>query len=644
MANFFPSLEEIERDQMEKHTEGEMELLYELESLDDTYDVYFQPHINLAHPDVVIEKKDCGVLIIEVKDWNLDDYHYVDDGTRHGHLTVNGENHRLTTPFEQVIGYKDELFDILSPSLCERKLMKETLAVGASKRSPVYGVVRTAVFFYGVCDDDVEELFVRSPKFSATTKRYDGYTRYWTDDDFRHITKDVEHMMRRHEEYTEQIHEEVQVLLSPSEMWREQSQPFTLTQKQAKLAEYKPGKRTRVHGSAGSGKTLVLAQKAINCYKATKMPVLILTYNITLKNYIRDKIAANTRQMPQEERRAAFHLVHFDRFLKEMLERYGLKGPTESEDANSAMDYWRRLRLEQMKILEAYSDHIEKYQTVLVDEAQDFDSEWFAFIARVIAAPNADYMVVADEKQRIYDNNNNPLDQDKMPVIAGFSGAWSKLEENHRLSSSGIRLAEAFQREFYRDKYNIDEPQQLDMFGSIDRRRYYHVDTVDAESIYSIIHDFTHEEPQISPNDVCIIAGSFRILRDIEEQFEKNGQKTMTVFEKKSVYDRLVENYGLNEARLNVSEQIRWKRMLDGDLGKIRQTKKSFFYMNPGTVKMSTIHSFKGWEIDTIVLLIDSAEVSDEIVYTAITRARKNMLVIECGNSKYGNFFEREFD
>ncbi len=68
--------------------------------------------------------------------------------------------------------------------------------------------------------------------------------------------------------------------------------------------------------------------------------------------------------------------------------------------------------------------------------------------------------------------------------------------------------------------------------------------------------------------------------------------------------------------------------------------------MNPGTVKLSTIHSFKGWEIDTLIVLIhedtDSENPSDdELVYTAITRCRNNLLILNMGNPRYHDFFER---
>ncbi|UXZ08814.1 hypothetical protein F1B95_08640 [Clostridium perfringens] len=58
-------------------------------------------------------------------------------------------------------------------------------------------------------------------------------------------------------------------------------------------------------------------------------------------------------------------------------------------------------------------------------------------------------------------------------------------------------------------------------------------------------------------------------------------------------------------------------------------------------LKISTIHSFKGWEIDTLVLILDEntdENLNEELIYTAITRCKKNLIIYGLRNSKYYNF------
>ncbi|HHF6546736.1 TPA: hypothetical protein ACPP5X_001215 [Haemophilus influenzae] len=62
------------------------------------------------------------------------------------------------------------------------------------------------------------------------------------------------------------------------------------------------------------------------------------------------------------------------------------------------------------------------------------------------------------------------------------------------------------------------------------------------------------------------------------------------------------------------------------------------------------MHSFKGWEIDTLFLIIDPPnplaeedkdDEKDELIYTAITRCRNNLIIFNIGNTRYHDFFSR---
>ena len=59
---------------------------------------------------------------------------------------------------------------------------------------------------------------------------------------------------------------------------------------------------------------------------------------------------------------------------------------------------------------------------------------------------------------------------------------------------------------------------------------------------------------------------------------------------------------------------------------------------------MSTIHSFKGWEAKNIVIFIDYAPDTETqlnaIVYTALTRTRENLIVLNA-HPRYIEFGEK---
>ena len=75
----------------------------------------------------------------------------------------------------------------------------------------------------------------------------------------------------------------------------------------------------------------------------------------------------------------------------------------------------------------------------------------------------------------------------------------------------------------------------------------------------------------------------------------------------------------------------------------IRDNKKFHFWMNSGTIKISTINSFKGWESEVIFLIIEPQNEKttyfnlsfDELLYTGLTRCKRNLFIVNFGNEEY---------
>lgn len=71
---------------------------------------------------------------------------------------------------------------------------------------------------------------------------------------------------------------------------------------------------------------------------------------------------------------------------------------------------------------------------------------------------------------------------------------------------------------------------------------------------------------------------------------------------------------------------------------------KKAFPTGDNRLKISTIHSFKGWEAIHVIMLIperwNGDENLDSMVYTAMTRTRKNLIVLNC-NERYKKFGEK---
>lgn len=65
--------------------------------------------------------------------------------------------------------------------------------------------------------------------------------------------------------------------------------------------------------------------------------------------------------------------------------------------------------------------------------------------------------------------------------------------------------------------------------------------------------------------------------------------------------------------------------------------------MNSGVTKFSTVHSYKGWEIKTLFLIIqkDTIETTyKELIYTGFTRCMNNLIIINTDDSNLDNFMK----
>jgi superfamily I DNA/RNA helicase len=72
------------------------------------------------------------------------------------------------------------------------------------------------------------------------------------------------------------------------------------------------------------------------------------------------------------------------------------------------------------------------------------------------------------------------------------------------------------------------------------------------------------------------------------------------------------------------------------------------FEMNRGSLKISTIHSFKGWESNVVILILDQINTSneslDELIYTGISRSAEQLFIINLGDQYHGQIIKKIVD
>jgi hypothetical protein len=252
--------------------------------------------------------------------------------------------------------------------------------------------------------------------------------------------------------------------------------------------------------------------------------------------------------------------------------------------------------------------------------------DWIDIITKYFTHKETEFVVFGDEKQNIY---NRVLDENNEPIVRTIPGVWNKtLNTSHRFSSNIGNIAIKFQKTIFNQKYNLDE---INVMSQLDFERriieYHSFNSYNAESLFEIIYEVL-ERNEIHSSDAGILCSKVELLREIDLLIRtKKKEKTATTFESQEEYEAIKRD----------------SKAID----KLRRTKKNHFWMKTGTMKLSTTHSFKGWEINTLFLIIEKEEndkefTNAELIYTALTRAKRDLIIFNLGNKKYHDFFKEE--
>jgi len=608
VAILFPDLKTIEK-LHQKPTEGELVLLTFLEKqLNADFEVYFQPFVNGDRPDIVILKKNGGAVIIEVKDWNLS--HYCIDDNTDWHLKKN--DCRLMSPLSQVKSYKDNLINLHLDGLLSKSL----------KNKSYQYVINTIVYFHFEYEHRINSFLLdrfEDDKYESY-RMFVKYIDCWGKDSLtetnlnNYISK-----IRLHKPsllFDENLYSSFKRYLQPPFHLIEEGKSIIYTKEQQELIRSENRPRRKIKGLAGSGKTFVLAKRAVNAYLRTDSTILILSYNLSLKNYIHDRISDVREEFPWKN----FYITNYHQFIKAEANNYGL----EIKSLNPFFD---------VNFFDQVKDKIQKYQVILIDEVQDYTTNWLEIITKYFLVEDGEFVVFGDEKQNIY---NRPLDENKEPVIKTIAGIWNRsLNVSKRFADEIGRLAIHYQKEFLSKKYTIDELQIISnpTFDFEQKTLQYQNfgKEISAKELY-LKYVEQVKKYNIHPSDICILSAKVDYLREIDYLIRRElKENTITTFETKEFWDKLKLDFP--------KEKTFTSKVKD-----IRRNKKFHFWMKTGTTKLSTIHSYKGWESHTVFLLIEPEEdenqfESIELIYTGITRAQLNLFVFNLGNDFYDDFF-----
>lgn len=508
MAIFKPTLEKIKQFKVPP-TNGERVLLKFLEcTLDDSFEVYFNPFLNGDRPDVLIMRQNYGVMIIEVKDWKLDNFQL--DERKKWLFTQNKSI--VKSPIDQVLKYKKNLFDLHVTDLLLAKI----------KDFRNFNIVSCAVYFHCANHTYINHMLVEPYKEDI---KYQTFLKYNIDfigsDDlnqnyFNSLLK-KRYLIAEHPSvfFTDNLYENFKRILSPPIHLRTQGNVYKYSNKQEDIiyGEWKNGHREvrleqRVRGVFGSGKTTVLAARAVQAYKRALSrnnypKILILTYNITLKNFIHDKMNRVDETFPLE----SFIIINYHQFINAELNNLNIEVEVPKDIDNTHLsEYLENNYYGNVKLFDKYKAKIVKYDAVLIDEIQDYHRAWMDIIKNYFRDPKGDYVLFGDVKQNIYGQAIHNKD-----VITNVRGV-NELKYCYRSDFKVRDLAQLFQKNIFGSKYEIDDFSEngKTIFFGVEQEKEGYVnymylqDKKHVPALYNIIRgNILNKNSNISPNDQC---------------------------------------------------------------------------------------------------------------------------------------------
>lgn len=640
MAIIYPKIESIKK-WVVQPTEGEWFLLnYLKDNLDNSFEIFFNPFLDGDRPDFVILKKNVGVFIIEVKDWNINSQKYRIDLFNKWYFNSNSGYKVIKSPFSQAFNYKKNFYDIHIPLLGIKNVINPYF-FNVIDIFVYLHCTNKAVFekfyeqnnqiFNQYVSDFSKGVYVNFPMDKIEYYR----KKQQRDKNLAIFQENIERIIERiksrkkHPLFKEEIYNEFKRRLSPSQFFLEQGKVVELDKKQEKLTQSSTGFQ-KVKGVAGCGKTEVLVHRAVNAFERTNAEkILILTFNNSLKSYIRYRLYGILRNVNKQKfakiERDIFEITNYHRFYISQANNMNIEIEPMINGSINNIQFRKNI----------FQENENRYDVILVDEIQDYEPDWIKIVRDSFLSEQGEMVIFGDQTQNIYKRD---IKSRESSLVHGF-GTWQKLTKSYRSCLKLIDIFAKFKETFlvkYKEEesYEYKAPQQglLDVGNEI---IIFHKSS-SVNDAFDKIRKIILSNNLIQ-NDTCILSSKINILQQIEHLFNLHHEKTTTTFE------TLKEIQDIYDATANMPDKARQASERKKRCDDLRRIKKEHFHINSGLVKISTIHSFKGLEMKNVFVVINEDDIP-ELVYTGITRSIENLFVISLNNSNYDEFFNSVAD
>ncbi|GIP65105.1 DNA helicase [Virgibacillus pantothenticus] len=606
-------------------TVGERILFHTLkECLDDDYIVYYEPEINGKRPDFLIIGPYLGLLVLEVKDYTINTLHRL---TKNEWI-INSKSDGMVTVDSPLKQAKDYMFSVQNLLKKDKNLThQEGKYLGKLKFPCGYGAVLTRLNQKQCIKTDLYE--VAEPTLLLTRDEIDP--------DHDNFSEEllIEKLMnmftipfRLREPLSSEEMNAIRYHLFPEvRISREfkQASPYrdqlllslhnleTMDLHQEKLAKQLGDKNRLIRGVAGSGKTLILASRArLIKREHPDWNILILCYNISLSRSIETMVRAKMDEPTDLFEAAAISekndcmkgitVKNFHEWLKKDLDITEEQLPTVIEK------------------LENNETILPKYDAVLIDEGQDFKSEWLRLVSLLLNEETYSMLLVEDRAQTINHRGRNYLQNAGLD----FRGRSKILQINYRNTSQIINFAwDFYQAHAVSKKVITGTVEGQEIIPPLSTRRKG-PDPVLARAAS------LHEEAQM-----------------VARAMKKLHQEKKVPYEEMLVLYRVRRTYKINVINILKStfkqHQIPYKWVTEN-----QETKRNY-KKDDGSAKIFTLDSSKGLDFQAVFIvnadntpfaLEEDNDREAALMYIGMTRAIEYLMISYSGKTEYTDYFD----
>lgn len=423
-----------------KATRGEEKLHAILQRLPSHWQAWWEPDLGVAHhPDFVVLAPEFGLLVLEDKYWRPGT---ILGGDRHELVIATRDSSRTKVkhPARQVRDYAFRLMDLVKEPTFGKRFIRPAGPYEGKLRFPIAHVVTLSNITDAQLNDPARDL---APLFdhdiTVTRDRLDQwlslsqeelvaefqsfFAPFWTIPPFdEQEVKALRMIINPQAQLTDQFN--TKELLASAKPIDDQQDILKVFDERQERCAMNVGEGHRIlFGVAGSGKTLILLTRARLLAKQNPDAHILLTcYNRALASWMSECL----RETPNVTV-TTFHAWGLQNGV-----RFGDR--TDEEYGNALLHQ-----------LDQGSPDATRFDAILVDEAQDFEPNWFTCLVRAMKDPeNGDLLIVADAAQGLY--RRSKLSWKALGINAAGRSHSRRfdLDRNYRNSSEILALAEAF--------------------------------------------------------------------------------------------------------------------------------------------------------------------------------------------------------